>query len=113
MATSNVPRGMDHGIDSVPRVWQKGAAALRTNLPHCSGGRATLSVGTRSVTVRPQGRCARACLTDREHLEWESVMKIAVAGKGGAGKTTLAGTLARVLGRRGQAVVAIDADTNP
>ena len=40
-------------------------------------------------------------------------MKIAVAGKGGAGKTTLAGTLARVLGRRGQAVVAIDADTNP
>jgi CO dehydrogenase maturation factor len=40
-------------------------------------------------------------------------MKIAVAGKGGSGKTTLAGTLARVLGRQGQAVVAIDADTNP
>jgi CO dehydrogenase maturation factor len=40
-------------------------------------------------------------------------MKIAVAGKGGSGKTTLAGTLARVLGRQGRAVVAIDADTNP
>ena len=40
-------------------------------------------------------------------------MKIAVAGKGGSGKTTLAGTLARLLGRRGQAVLAIDADTNP
>jgi CO dehydrogenase maturation factor len=40
-------------------------------------------------------------------------MKIAVAGKGGSGKTTLAGTLARVVGRQGQAVVAIDADTNP
>ena len=40
-------------------------------------------------------------------------MKIAVAGKGGSGKTTLAGTLARVVGRRGQAVLAIDADTNP
>jgi CO dehydrogenase maturation factor len=40
-------------------------------------------------------------------------MKIAVAGKGGSGKTTLAGTLARALGRRGQAVLAIDADTNP
>ncbi len=40
-------------------------------------------------------------------------MKIGVAGKGGSGKTTLAGTLARVLGRRGQAVLAIDADTNP
>lgn len=40
-------------------------------------------------------------------------MKIAVAGKGGSGKTTLAGTLARGLGRRGQAVLAVDADTNP
>jgi CO dehydrogenase maturation factor len=40
-------------------------------------------------------------------------MKIAVAGKGGSGKTTLAGTLARALGRRGQVVLAIDADTNP
>ena len=40
-------------------------------------------------------------------------MKIAVAGKGGSGKTTVAGTLARLLGRRGRAVLAIDADTNP
>jgi len=40
-------------------------------------------------------------------------MKIAVAGKGGSGKTTVAGTLARLLGRRGHTVVAIDADTNP
>jgi CO dehydrogenase maturation factor len=40
-------------------------------------------------------------------------MKIAVAGKGGSGKTTLAGTLARILGHRGQVVLAIDADTNP
>jgi CO dehydrogenase maturation factor len=40
-------------------------------------------------------------------------MKIAVAGKGGSGKTTLAGTLARILGRGGHAVLAIDADTNP
>lgn len=40
-------------------------------------------------------------------------MKIAVSGKGGSGKTTLAGTLARMLGRRGPTVLAIDADTNP
>jgi len=40
-------------------------------------------------------------------------MKIAVSGKGGSGKTTLAGTLARILGRRGSTVLAIDADTNP
>jgi CO dehydrogenase maturation factor len=40
-------------------------------------------------------------------------MKIAVAGKGGAGKTTVAGTLARALGRAGHDVLALDADVNP
>ncbi len=40
-------------------------------------------------------------------------MKIAVAGKGGSGKTTIAGTLARVLARGEREVLAIDADTNP
>lgn len=40
-------------------------------------------------------------------------MKIAVAGKGGSGKTTIAGTLARVLARMGQSVLAIDGDSNP
>jgi len=40
-------------------------------------------------------------------------MKIAVAGKGGVGKTTLAGTLARAFARDGRDVLALDADTNP
>ena len=40
-------------------------------------------------------------------------MKIAVAGKGGVGKTTVAGTLARALARAGHPVLALDADTNP
>lgn len=40
-------------------------------------------------------------------------MKIAVTGKGGVGKTTICGALARQLARRGQPVVAIDADLNP
>ena len=40
-------------------------------------------------------------------------MRIAIAGKGGTGKTTIAGTLARALARTGRAVLAIDADTNP
>jgi CO dehydrogenase maturation factor len=40
-------------------------------------------------------------------------VKIAVAGKGGAGKTTVSGTLARSLARRGHSVLALDADTNP
>lgn len=40
-------------------------------------------------------------------------MRIAIAGKGGTGKTTIAGTLARILARRGREVLAVDADTNP
>ncbi len=40
-------------------------------------------------------------------------LRLAIAGKGGSGKTTIAGTLARVLGESGRLVVAVDADTNP
>lgn len=40
-------------------------------------------------------------------------MKVAVSGKGGSGKSTIAGTLARAWGRQGRSVVAIDADPNP
>ncbi len=40
-------------------------------------------------------------------------MKIAFAGKGGSGKTTLSGTTARVLAAEGHPVIAIDGDANP
>lgn len=40
-------------------------------------------------------------------------MKLAFAGKGGAGKTSITGTLARMLARRGRRVLAIDNDLNP
>jgi CO dehydrogenase maturation factor len=37
-------------------------------------------------------------------------MKLAITGKGGVGKTTVAGTLARILAGRGMRVYAVDAD---
>lgn len=40
-------------------------------------------------------------------------MKIAFAGKGGSGKTTVSGTTARVLADEGYSVIAIDGDANP
>lgn len=40
-------------------------------------------------------------------------MRLAIAGKGGAGKTTISATLARQTAREGRPVVAIDADSNP
>lgn len=40
-------------------------------------------------------------------------MRVAVAGKGGSGKSVLAGTLARVIARRGGKVLALDSDVMP
>ena len=40
-------------------------------------------------------------------------MKVAVAGKGGSGKTSISGTMARILAREGHSVLAIDGDSNP
>ena len=40
-------------------------------------------------------------------------MRVAIAGKGGSGKTTISGTLARLLAQSGRRVIAVDADTNP
>ena len=40
-------------------------------------------------------------------------MKLAIAGKGGSGKTSISGTMARLLARDGRKVLAIDGDSNP
>lgn len=40
-------------------------------------------------------------------------MRIAVAGKGGSGKTTIAGILARTLARQHGHTLAVDGDSNP
>ena len=40
-------------------------------------------------------------------------MKLCIAGKGGSGKTSISGTMCRVLARDGHRVLAIDGDSNP
>lgn len=40
-------------------------------------------------------------------------MRLAIAGKGGSGKTTISATLARLVARSGRSVVGLDADANP
>lgn len=40
-------------------------------------------------------------------------MRVALAGKGGVGKTTISSVLARTLSRRGHSVIAIDCDSDP
>jgi CO dehydrogenase maturation factor len=40
-------------------------------------------------------------------------MRLAIAGKGGSGKTSISGTLARLMARSGRRVLAIDGDSNP
>lgn len=40
-------------------------------------------------------------------------LRVALIGKGGAGKTVISSTLARTLARRGRKVLAVDLDTNP
>lgn len=40
-------------------------------------------------------------------------MKIATVGKGGSGKTTIAGTLTRIFASEGRRILAIDGDPNP
>lgn len=40
-------------------------------------------------------------------------MRLAVVGKGGAGKSVITGTLARLLARRGCRVLALDSDMQP
>jgi CO dehydrogenase maturation factor len=57
----------------------------------------------------PTGKGSRTRIAGHEG----GLLKIAIAGKGGSGKTTLAGTLARQLARRGHAVLAVDGDANP
>ncbi len=64
-----------------------------------------ISAGAGVASLSPAESCSREF--GRE------TMKVAVAGKGGSGKTTISATLARLLARRGHPVMAVDGDPNP
>ena len=52
-------------------------------------------------------------MVNRFFFEREGIIEIATVGKGGAGKTTIAGTLARILAKKENKILAIDGDPNP
>src|SRR5262245_23334005 len=93
--------------------------AVRCSASSAGSARATGSWGDASKSGRSPLRVCSAPLAPdcrsghTERVFKGSVMKIAIGGKGGSGKTTIAGTLARVLAAGGSRVVALDDDSNP
>lgn len=65
------------------------------------------TVGRRPARRRP------GVVDDYEWPPGERPLRIVVVGKGGAGKSVVAGTMARILARRGRHVLALDTDTVP
>lgn len=53
------------------------------------------------------------CKLHLARLDYTAYMRLAVMGKGGAGKSVIAGTLARLRARDGRQVLAVDMDVNP
>ncbi len=65
------------------------------------------TVGRRPARRRP------GVVDDYEWPPGERPLRIVVVGKGGAGKSVVAGTMARILARHGRHVLALDTDTVP
>ena len=65
------------------------------------------TVGRRPARRRP------GVVDDYEWPPGERPLRIVVVGKGGAGKSVVAATMARILARRGRRVLALDTDTVP
>lgn len=65
------------------------------------------SVGRRPASRRP------GVVDDVDWRPGERPLRIVVVGKGGAGKSVIAGTMARILARRGRPVLALDTDSMP
>jgi len=67
----------------------------------------------RSALHRAESRVATFDEDVRRLARERLGLRLALVGKGGAGKTATAATLARILARRGRNVLAADLDTNP
>ena len=66
----------------------------------------------RLMGTRPAGR-GPGVLADYEGPPSERPLRLVVVGKGGVGKSVIAGTMARILARRGRKVLALDTDALP
>lgn len=88
--------------------WVPGAGMDRA-LPHVEGFRRRLE-STGHHAIATISTCDEGA---KREARRRTGLRIAVIGKGGVGKTVIASTLARVLARRGRAVLAADLDTNP
>lgn len=62
---------------------------------------------------RAEHELARLTPAQHRRAHRDVGLRLAVIGKGGAGKTVVASTLARLLARRGRRVLVVDLDTNP
>lgn len=89
--------------------------ALRSRGP--ASRRWHVELGAHAELVRSFGEAAETALamTPARSADAEEALglRVAVVGKGGAGKSMISGTLARLLARRGRRVLAADFDTNP
>jgi CO dehydrogenase maturation factor len=76
--------------------------ALEAHREHLE--RAVAEAGSHLAALPPDERHAAECAVG---------LRLAIIGKGGAGKTVISSTLARLLARRGRQVLVADLDTNP
>ncbi|MGH9149643.1 MAG: AAA family ATPase, partial [Acidimicrobiales bacterium] len=90
------------------RPWTRGRAAQRI-ASDLAAYRAEV------VALRDEAEGALDAAGDgaRRRAERQLGLRLALIGKGGAGKTAISATLARVLARQGRQVLAADLDTNP
>ena len=89
-------------------TWQR--SSWYTNISHVL---ADHEAELRAWQARSDGELAAVAPEERAAAEAGLGLRLALIGKGGAGKTVLSSTLARVLARRGRRVLAVDLDVNP